>query len=365
MPENPYILCTPGPLSTTRTVKAAMFRDWCTWDDDYRELVEKVRRRIEALATDEPEGYTSVLMQGSGTFSVESALGSIVPRDGKLLVLSNGAYGTRIVTIASMLGIDTIVHDSGELARPDIVKLDRELAKDDSIGHVIVVHNETTTGMLNPVEDIAATVKKHNRVCMVDAMSSFAALPMDVADMNIDVLISSANKGIQGVPGFGFVIVKRRVIEASKGLARSHSLDLYDQWKVMEEQQGKWRFTSPTHTVRAFYQALLELEEEGGVSARHKRYTENQRLLVAGMRSHGFATLLPDDYQSPVITSFLSPDSSQWSFEEFYTRLKKRGFVLYPGKVTSADTFRVGTIGEIYPEDIERLIAIIGEEIFW
>ncbi len=365
LPENPYLLCTPGPLSTTKSVKAAMFRDWCTWDDDYKDLVQEVRFRLRNLAAVNMDTYTSVLMQGSGTFSVESAVGTIVPQDGRLLALTNGAYGDRIVTIAKMLGIDTLVQDSGELLPPDLDLLDRTLEGDTSIGHVVLVHNETTTGMMNPAREISEIVNRHGRVLILDAMSSFGAVPMDMEDWGVHVLVSSANKAIQGVPGFGFIIARRDVMEGCRGQARSHSLDLWYQWRVMEEEQGKWRFTSPTHTVRAFYQALLELEKEGGVEARFRRYHENQRTLVEGMRSLGFQTLLPDEYQSPVITSFHDPESPDWSFREFYDRLKQRGFLIYPGKVTSAHTFRIGTIGEIYPSDVERLVGIIQEEMFW
>jgi 2-aminoethylphosphonate-pyruvate transaminase len=276
-----------------------------------------------------------------------------------LLVLANGAYGRRIAEIARRCGINHAVQDSGELASPDPDRLMASLKADPQITHVAVVHCETTTGMLNPVEAIGGIVKAHGRHFIVDAMSSFGGIPMDVEKMGADYLISSANKCIQGVPGFGFVIAKQAVLERTRSQARSLSLDLYDQWQTMEDHHGKWRFTSPTHVVRAFFQALGELDAEGGVSARHSRYCENHRILVAGMQRLGFQPLLPADRQSPIITAFLYPTHTEWSFNAFYAALKSRGFVIYPGKVTDHDTFRIGNIGDVHAEDMRRLIAAV------
>ena len=364
LPDNPYLLLTPGPLSTSKSVKAAMLRDWCTWDKDYNDIVESVRCDLVKLATAR-NGYTSVLMQGSGTFSVESVIGSAIPADGKLLVLVNGAYGDRIAKIARYLRIPLIIHDSGELAPPDIPRLRRELEVDAGITHVAVVHCETTTGMLNPIEEIGRTVKEYGRVFIVDAMSSFGGLPFSMEASHTDFCISSANKCIQGVPGFGFVIATHVAMASIQGQARSLSLDLYGQWRCMEDGNGKWRFTSPTHTVRAFRQALNELAEEGGVARRFARYRNNQQILVAGMRSLGFACLLEDRYHSPIITAFVTPTSPGYAFERFYQSLKQMGFVIYPGKVTSVDTFRIGNIGEVNCNDIRRLLSAVEESIDW
>ena len=364
IPDNPYLLLTPGPLSTTKTVKEAMLRDWCTWDRDYNGIVQDLRRNLVRMAT-KTEGYTTVLMQGSGTFCVEATIGTAVPEDGTLLVLTNGAYGTRITEIAHRLRIRVVSNDSGEVNPPDFGLLERTLAFDPSITHVAVVHCETTTGMLNPVEAIGRIVKSFGKVFIVDAMSSFGGIPLDAADLGADFLISSANKCIQGVPGFGFVIARRDELEKTKGRARSLSLDLYDQWREMEERGGKWRFTSPTHVVRAFAQAMKELELEGGVDARYGRYRANHRVLVDGMCHLGFSCLLPDQCQSPIITSFLSPEHPLFNFEQFYGTLKSHGFVIYPGKVTTADTFRIGNIGDLHPDDMHRLIETVGESMFW
>jgi len=365
--ENPYLLLTPGPLSTSPTVRAAMLRDWCTWDDDYNVgIVTHIREGLVKLASaTRPYDYTSVLMQGSGTFSVESMIGSVVPHDGRVLVLANGAYGDRLARITATLGISHAVHDSGELARPDLDKLRASLADDPAITHVVMVHNETTTGMMNPLAEVAAIVKGAGGVFLVDSMSAFGGVPLDMAELGIDFLVSSANKCIQGVPGFGFILARRDELEKIEGNARSHSLDLFGQWRGMEDGKGKWRFTSPTHVVRAFAQAMIELEEEGGVAARYSRYCENHRILVDGMERLGFQTVLPREFHSPIITGFRDPESDTYEFQQFYDQLKGKGFVIYPGKVTGINSFRIGTIGHVFPADFERLIDTIEGSMFW
>lgn len=363
--NNKYLLLTPGPLSTSATVKQAMLQDWCTWDDDYNlDIVQSIRRQLTQLATDDL-GYTTTLMQGSGTASVESALGSLIPRSGKLLIIANGVYGSRMAEISEYLAIRHVVLQVAEVEQPDLTQIEAVLSSDHEITHVAMVHCETTTGMLNPVLQVAKLVKQHGKLMIVDAMSSFGGIPFDISDWQIDVLISSSNKCIQGVPGFGFVIARTNLMAAAKGNARSLALDLYAQWQTMETQRGKWRFTSPTHVVRAFHQALVELIAEGGIASRHQRYHTNQRLLVSGMRELGFITLLPDALHSPVITSFLSPTEANYNFKNFYAALKQEGFVIYPGKVSTADCFRIGNIGEIYPQDIQRLLAAIAKVKTW
>jgi 2-aminoethylphosphonate-pyruvate transaminase len=246
-----------------------------------------------------------------------------------------------------------------------IENLKNSLETDASISHVAAVHCETTTGMLNPISEIGEVVKKHGKVFIVDAMSSFGGIPMNQQEIGADYLISSANKCIQGVPGFGFIIAVRDELRRTKGRARSHSLDLYDQWLVMEEKNGKWRFTSPTHVVRAFAQALQELDDEGGIVHRYQRYSSNQRMLVRGMEDLGFRCLLPLKDQSPIITSFLSPVHPDYVFATFYEELKKRGFVIYPGKVSDHESFRIGTIGDVMDDDVQRLLQAIRESCYW
>jgi 2-aminoethylphosphonate-pyruvate transaminase len=362
--ENPYLLLTPGPLSTTRTVKETMLFDWCTWDDDYNQIVEDIRKTLTSIATHNKD-YTAVLMQGSGTFGVEATIGTVLPHHGKLLVLANGAYGDRLAAIARRLKIDLVVESSGEVAPPDLEGVRRCLQTDPGITHLAVVHCETTTGMLNPVEEVLCLAKEFGKKTILDAMSSFGGIPMDAARLGADFLISSANKCIQGVPGFSFVIARRSAMEQCEGRARSLSLDLYEQWREMEEKGGKWRYTSPTHVVRAFAQALKELAEEGGVEKRYVRYRENARLLVQGMEALGFACLLASELRSPIITAFLNPSHAEYDFRRFYDALKSRGFVIYPGKVSTADTFRIGHIGDVKPEDVVRLIGAVEQSMFW
>lgn len=362
--ENPYILLTPGPLSTSPAVKATMLRDWCTWDSEYNAIVQDIRSKLVGLATGSP-GYTAVLMQGSGTFAVEATLGTAVPENGKLLIIANGHYGDRMGLIARYMKMPHHMLDFGEVGRPVPQEVQAVLENDPGISHVAVVHCETTTGMLNPVQDIGRIVKSMGKVYIVDAMSSFGGIPMDAAEIGADFIISSSNKCIQGVPGFGFVVARRDELEKCAGRSRSLSLDLYDQWREMELKQGRWRFTSPTHTVRAFAQAMSELEMEGGVGKRHARYCENHRTLVDGMTTLGFHCLLPQEWQSPIITSFLNPTHPAYDFQHFYRLLKNRGFVIYPGKVTTMDTFRIGNIGAVFPDDMKRFVAAVRESMYW
>jgi 2-aminoethylphosphonate-pyruvate transaminase len=365
MKNRPYILLTPGPLTTSDTVREAMLRDWCTWDEDYNSLVQDLRARLLAIAGRNTAGYTVALMQGSGSFVVESVIGSVIPRDGKLLVVSNGAYGDRMETMARMLGIDLLTYRTGDVQTPDPQHVKNLLEGDPAITHVAAVHVETTTGILNPVAGIAAAVKGAGKVLIIDSMSGFGGVSMDVPALEADFVISSANKCIQGTPGFGFVIARTSELEKSKGCARSHALDLYDQWRHMEKGKGKWRFTSPTHIVRAFYQALLELEQEGGVAAREKRYRENHRILKEGMKALGFTTVIPEAFQSHIITSFYPPRAAGYDFKRFYQQLKDRGFVIYPGKLTEAETFRIGNIGDIFPDDMRRLLVAVEASMYW
>ncbi|WP_411679743.1 2-aminoethylphosphonate--pyruvate transaminase [Aeromonas hydrophila] len=363
-----YLLLTPGPLSTTATVRAAMLQDSCTWDADYNQgVVEPIRRELVRLATG-PEyesDYSAVLLQGSGSYVVESVLGSAIGSDECLLIINNGAYGARMGEMARCLGLRHHELDCGETTRPEPAAIEAMLARHPEITHLAMVHCETTTGMLNPLEAVAELCQHRGIRLIVDAMSSFGGMPIDMGRLGIEFLISSANKCIQGVPGFGFVIARRAALTACAGRARSVSLDLHAQWQTMEQQGGKWRFTSPTHTVLAFAQALRELDEEGGIAARHQRYSENQRTLVDGMAALGFTPLLPEKWQSPIITAFYSPLHPDYRFADFYQRLKAQGFVIYPGKVSQADCFRIGNIGDVTPERVRDLLAAMASACYW
>ena len=339
----PYLLLTPGPLTTSETVKEALMTDWCTWDEDYNlGIVQELRNELVNIATKNPEEYTSILLQGSGTYCVEAVLGATITPKDKRLISSNGAYGDRMGNIAEYYHLDYDMLAFEETEQVSVEYVDDYLSNNSDITHVAFVHCETTTGILNPIKELAHIVKMHGKKLIVDCMSSFGGIPVDVNELGIDFLISSSNKCIQGVPGFGFIIARRSELKHCKGVARSLSLDIYDQWETMEKGHGKWRFTSPTHVVRAFKQALTELIEEGGVEARYQRYRENHRILVEGMRALGFETLLEDEIQSPIITSFLYPHEG-FDFKAFYYALKNKGFVIYPGKISKADTFRISS----------------------
>lgn len=353
-----YKLLTPGPLTTTESVKKEMMFDHCTWDEDYKKITRKIRRDLLKLAHVTEEEYTVVLMQGSGTFGVESVLSSVVGEKDRLLIAANGAYGERMEDIAKHNKISYVTYHEHYDRTPDAKKIAAWLKEDPTITHVSMVHSETTSGILNDIESVGKAVKDAGRVFIVDAMSSFGGVDIPVQEWGIDFLISSANKCIQGVPGFSFIIARKSLLIESAGKARSLSLDLYDQWKTMEAD-GKWRFTSPTHVVLAFAKAMEELEQEGGIAARNRRYTENNRLLIEKMAELGIRAYIDQKHQGPIITTFFYPEGVKFSFSEMYEYIKERGYAIYPGKLTEADTFRIGNIGEIYREDIEKLCAII------
>lgn len=353
-----YKLLTPGPLTTTETVKSTMMCDHCTWDDEYKQITQSIRAELLKLGEVDSDEYTAVLMQGSGTFGVESVISSIVGADEKILFLTNGAYGDRMVQIAKSHKINNTVYNVPDNETFDIEKLRTILDEETDIDYIAVVHSETTTGIMNDIKTIGKVAKEYNKKYFVDAMSSFGGINLPINDWGIDFLVSSANKCIQGVPGFSFVIARKYLIEASKGNARTLSLDLYDQYKTMDKD-GKWRYTSPTHTVLAFKAALAELRAEGGIEARNRRYQMNNDILISSMNKLGFKSYIDKSLQGPFITSFLFPEEESFNFNDMYSFIKERGFVTYPGKLTDIESFRIGNIGEIYPEDIEKLVSII------
>jgi 2-aminoethylphosphonate-pyruvate transaminase len=353
------LLFTPGPLSTSETVKQAMLRDLGSRDREFLSVVRDIRHRLLELGGVAKGSYEAVLMQGSGTFAVESVLSSVIPRSGKLLVAINGSYGHRMAKIAKVLGIacETIIFDE---ASPVLTSRVCEALRDEpAITHLGTVHCETSTGILNPVAELGRAVCHLGRTFIVDGMSSFAGIPMDLAADKIDFLVSSANKCVQGVPGFAFVLARRDLLQAAEGCARSVSLDLLAQSQGFESNE-QFRFTPPTHALLAFAQALAELEEEGGVAGRAARYSANHKALMYGMTELGFDAYLAPEHRSHIITSFHFPGHRRFDFSRFYDRLSELGFVIYPGKVSNADCFRIGTIGHLFPNDIEALVAAIG-----
>lgn len=354
-----YKLLTPGPLTTTMSVKQEMLFDHCTWDKDYMDITQSIRSGLLKLSNCN-EAYTCVLMQGSGTFGVESVITSSVGDDKQILICSNGAYGLRMVDIAKHAKINYISYAEEFDKIPNPTIIENYLKKYPTITHVCMVHSETTTGILNDIKSVAEIVKSYGKVFIVDAMSSFGGVEINVQALDIDFIISSANKCIQGVPGFSFIIAKQNEIEKCKGNSKSLSLDLYEQWVEMNKG-GKWRYTSPTHVVLAFAKAMKELNEEGGIITRASRYYNNNKILIEGMKSMGFMPYIDNKYQSPIITTFYYPQNIKISFENFYEFIKNRGYAIYPGKLMNNDTFRVANIGEIYEEDIHNLLEIIRE----
>ncbi len=313
---------------------------------------------LEIAGVSQESGYEAVLMQGSGTFALESVISSVIPPDGRLLVLANGAYGERMLQIAERLKIAVAIQRWPESEAPDPETVRQLLAAESPPTHVAIVHLETTTGILNPLDEIARIVREHGCRFIVDAMSSFGGVPIDFAALQPDYLVSSANKCLEGVPGFSYVLARREALESTAGYARSVSLDLLAQWKGFE-RNGQFRFTPPTHALLAFAQALEEFVREGGVAGRAQRYRANRQALLAGMRRLGFREYLAPELQSDIITSFRYPDDPAFDFAEFYRRLAAQGMVIYPGKVSHADCFRIGTIGQIFPKQVEALVAAI------
>lgn len=357
------LLFTPGPLTTSTNVKAAMQRDLGSRDGEFIRLVADIRRELLQIAgVSQAAGYEAIPMQGSGTFAVEAVFSSVIPPQGRLLILANGAYGERMLQIAERLRIAAQIERWSEDESPDVGRVRQVLSNGPLPTHVAVVHLETTTGILNPLGKIGGLVREKGCRFIVDAMSSFGGVPLDLAQLPVDYLIASANKCLESVPGFAFVIANRAALEESAGWARSLSLDLLAQWQGLE-RNGQFRFTPPTHALLALAQALAELRVEGGVAGRAARYRANHERLLSGMRRLGFREFLPQERQSDIISSFHYPTEKWFEFQEFYRQLAERGFVIYPGKVSRADCFRIGTIGHITPREVEALLLAIGEMI--
>jgi 2-aminoethylphosphonate-pyruvate transaminase len=346
---DPWLL-TPGPLTTSPETKRAMLNDFGSRDHGFIEINRHMRERLVAIINGQAD-FVCVPMQGSGTFAVEAMMGSLVPRDSKVLVLVNGAYGQRIVKICNYHGRLVDVLEWPENVPVSADDVNRKLAADSAITHVVAVHCETTTGILNPIAEIAAVVKTHKRSLLIDAMSAFGAIDLDANKIEFDAVVASSNKCLEGTPGMGYCIVREGVLQNCQGNSPSLSLDLHDQWVAMEKT-AQWRFTPPVQVIAAFNQALNEFEAEGGVAGRHARYAGNCRILIDGMRKLGFVPLLPDELQAPIIVTFLMPDDPKFHFQTFYDGLRDKGYVIYPGKLTVAETFRIGCIGKLGPEQM-------------
>jgi 2-aminoethylphosphonate-pyruvate transaminase len=360
LPRQP-ILLTPGPLTTSDRTREAMLRDWGSWDGDFNQITARIRRETLRIVNGE-ETHECVPLQGSGTFSVEAAIGTLVPRDGHVLVPNNGAYCQRLAKICRVLGRRHQTIDYGEDVQVKAADIDRALAADPSITHVALVHCETGAGVLNPLHDIAMVVAKHGRSLIVDAMSSFGAIDIDARQTPFDAVVAASGKCLEGVPGMGFVIVRRSVLERCEGNSHSLAMDLYDQWVYMNRTM-QWRFTPPTHVVAALDQAIAQYVDEGGLEARGARYARNCRALIDGMAKLGFRPFLDPSIQAPIIVTFHAPDDPAYDFKTFYQEVKRRGYILYPGKLTQIETFRVGCIGHFGEAGIPGAVAAIAETL--
>jgi 2-aminoethylphosphonate-pyruvate transaminase len=353
------LLLTPGPLTTSRTVKQVMVHDWGSRDAEFIRINRSVLDRIADIAGSTGT-HVTVPMQGSGTFAVEAMLTNFVPRTGKVLLLVNGAYGKRAAKICEVAGRPFTVLETPEDTQPDLALLEAALKEDKAVTHVFAVHCETTSGILNPVPEIAGIVARHGRSLLIDAMSAFGAIALDAKAVPYDALAASSNKCLEGVPGMGFVICRIDALKATRGNATALVLDLHDQWTALEKN-GQWRFTPPIHVIVSLNQAIDEFLAEGGVAGRGGRYVANCRILVDGMRALGFRTLLPDELQAPIIVTFHMPADPKFVFETFYDRLKERGYVIYPGKLTVADSFRIGCIGRLNADHMRGALAAVRE----
>lgn len=354
-------LLTPGPLTTSISTKEAMLQDWGSRDTHFIELNQEIRQSLVDLIEGQSL-FECIPMQGSGTFAVEAMMTSLTDINSKTLILINGAYGHRLQKICSYTSRNHITYEVPEDEIHDLNRI-RQIIKDHpDLTHIFTVYCETTSGILNPVKAIADLAKQKGIALFIDAMSAFGALPLNSQEIQFDAVAASSNKCLEGVPGVGFILARKTILEASEGNSHSLSLDLYDQWQAMEAN-GQWRFTPPTHVLAAFRQALLEHQQEGGVSGRHQRYLNNCQILCQGMKSIGFQQLLPDTLQAPIIITFLQPDDPNFKFDQFYHSLSEKGFLIYPGKLTVANTFRMGCIGHLDATDMQNLLAAVQETV--
>ncbi|PYY87255.1 2-aminoethylphosphonate--pyruvate transaminase [Pseudomonas sp. TKO26] len=355
------ILLTPGPLTTSARTRQAMLVDWGSWDERFNQLTASLCRQLLAIVNG-ADSHCCVPLQGSGTFAVEAAIGTLVPRTGKVLVLINGAYGKRLAKICEVLGRDFSTFETAEDQPTTAADVERLLQADRAISHVALIHCETSTGILNPLPEIARVVADHGKRLIIDAMSSFGALPIDAREIPFEALIAASGKCLEGVPGMGFVLADKHSLAQAAGNAHSLAMDLHDQHNYMAGT-GQWRFTPPTHVVAALHEALLQYNEQGGLPARHARYADNCRALLQGMGELGLQSFLPEAIQAPIIVTFHAPKDPRYQFQDFYERVKTKGYILYPGKLTQVDTFRVGCIGHVDRRDMQAAVSAIGEAL--
>jgi len=355
------ILLTPGPLTTTLRTKLAMLKDWGSWDTDFNAVTASLRSRLLDIVHGQ-DSHVVVPLQGSGTFSVEAAVATVVPRGGHVLVLDNGAYCKRAARLTQMMGRRASVLAFAEDEPVSATALDTQLKADASITHVILIHCETGTGVLNPLAEVAAVCERHGKGLIVDAMSSFGALAIDARTARFDALVAASGKCLEGVPGMGFVFLRKAILDGCAGNSQSLAMDLHDQHVYMEKTT-QWRFTPPTHVMLALAEAVTQFVEEGGQPARLARYADNCRTLIEGMAALGLRPFLRPALQAPIIVTFHAPADARYDFKRFYAAAKARGFILYPGKLTQVETFRVGCIGAIGRNEMQQAVNAVADTL--
>jgi 2-aminoethylphosphonate-pyruvate transaminase len=355
------ILLTPGPLTTTLRTKLAMLKDWGSWDADFNAVTMRLRSQLLDIVHGR-DSHVLVPLQGSGTFSVEAAVATVVPPDGHVLVLDNGAYCKRAAKLTQMMGRRVSVLPFAEDAAVSPAALDQRLEHDTSISHVVLIHCETGTGVLNPLAEVAQVCERHGKGLIVDAMSSFGALPIDARTMRFDALVAASGKCLEGVPGMGFVFLRKAILGACAGNSQSLAMDLYDQYQYMEKTT-QWRFTPPTHVMVALAEAVAQFVEEGGQPARLARYADNCKTLTDGLQALGLKPFLKPELQAPIIVTWHAPAHPAYDFKRFYAAAKQRGFILYPGKLTEVETFRVGCIGAIGRVEMTQAVHAVADAL--
>jgi 2-aminoethylphosphonate-pyruvate transaminase len=355
-------LLTPGPLTVAQEVKREMLADRSPNAEPHSRLTAELRRYMLEICNGTAT-HECVPIQGSATYAIEAAFHTLVPRDGKLLVIQNGFYGMRLREIAEGIRLPVVVREFPMLPLPTEADIEAALDEDPAITHIVLCHVDTGTGIRNPVEAVAAVAKRRGVGVLVDAVASFGGFPLDVAALDLEAVMISPNKCLESVPGIGIVVARRSALEAAAGRSPSVVLDLHAQWRFFEEKGNQWRWTPPTHVIGALGRAIERHRAEGGILPRHERYRRNWRRLVDGMRQRGFVTLLPDDAAAPIIATFHDPADPNYDFKRFYSAMERRGFVIFPGRLTAAGTFRIGVMGDLVESDITLILEAIDESL--
>ncbi|MDR1325328.1 MAG: 2-aminoethylphosphonate--pyruvate transaminase [Treponema sp.] len=353
------VLLNPGPATTSDTVKYAQVApDMCPREKEFGEVMAWICRELTSFAAD-PTEYETVIFGGSGTAADEVMISSCVPDNGRILIVDNGSYGERMAKIASVYKLPRTVFKSSVYEAIDIAKLEAEF-KSGAYSHLGIVYHETTTGLLNPLDRICPMAKQYGLVTIVDAVSAYAGIPMDLKKFGIDFMASTSNKNIQGMAGVGFVICNKAELEKTAAIPmRNYYLNLYDQYAYFVKT-GQTRFTPPVQTLYALRQAILETKQET-VPGRYRRYTECWRILVEAVKSYKLKMLVKEEDQSRLITAICDPETPAYDFDDLHDFARKAGFTIYPGKLGKINTFRIANIGAIQSWEMRRFTGVLGK----